>query len=199
MGGRVLRHGMSPVGIGQSGVPMFSPMVVSAQPRSFVARGVPELREAGVDIDIHAARNAFENWWVREVPADVDQRVGVGGKLGDPRRRRSAERRAIRAEERGVFRQAEARRHAAKVLHRPAVRLARELFEKEDAPAERLEAQHPVQPHPRLAAVPGFVRQRAAHDDRPRAHPILSSSRVSTLSEPKCSSASARAARQCRA
>src|SRR5581483_5514450 len=56
--------------------------VVAVEPGAAVAGGVPELREAGIDVDVGLAPEGAEQARVGQVAADVHEEVGATGDLG---------------------------------------------------------------------------------------------------------------------
>ena len=175
--------------------------VVVGDARVAHPRGMPELGEPGIDIDVRLPAEPAEQGGRPEVPADVHQEVGGARELSELGERR-AERASIAREqcrdeavspgdfpeELEVGRLLDVARRARGVDATRDV----DLFEQMDVGAEPSQAVGPTDTDPGLAAVAGHVRERAGYDDRRHAGftastKKVSRSRLSSSVIPSCS------------
>ena len=135
---------------------------------------VPQLVERRVEVEVDPDRSPLEDTLVAEHPRDVQEQVG--------------NRAAVRPEERP-----RAEVEPGEVGSRLGARLGR--VDQPHLVTELLEAEHVLEHRPGRPALVRIGRDHACDEDP---HNACSSSSASTLSESKCSSATARAARACR-
>ena len=168
--------GANPLADGEIGM-------VAFQTRRSASVQVPQLRVAGIEIDVHLSTEFALERVRGQVAGDIDQQIGVARQVvqfgcGRSVNRRSLERPCRIADERCARLRPKVAQNAIEIIaidapvqpgRRPLgidERVAANLLEKEHVCAEPREPFDPVEHHARIAAVVGLVRDHAAHDDQ---------------------------------
>jgi hypothetical protein len=140
--------------------------VVAVQRVAEQPGGVPQLRPAGVEVDVGAPAEAGQQRRVGEAAGQVQQGGPVVGDRGEVG---SAQAPAAGVEQRGPSGQPVLRGHRVEPRGLGPVGGDVRRLDQVHVDPEVGQAAHPRQPHPRLPAVAGLVRQGAGDDDRAHA------------------------------